>query len=506
LHHHAATSNAETKNHFTNSDTFEFQDNVLIISYQISGNSSSGINQMGHLEIQLEEILAIALHADYTVPMPYLLTAHLNSSNDTTSTVSSKPGSMNHQMLVKVSPPLGYTAVPTNFGSSSNMPIGIHTNSSTGEMEYCHEHIFSSIALPVLQHQQFNPNTVHTSSDKNQHYFVTVVPLSSLEWSGLLEDTKISTSENNRMSTNNLSPQQWKVDIISFQSTNSNNFNTINTNIRNICCPSQSSSSSSHSNSTNFVHVASKTLSKATFLQDIVIPSSNFEDSSSSYTRSSSKDNNYLTISNSSSWKGNSWTSPKRSNSVEYHDGNLQSGNLVRSVSPSPSSTKYAEISHENSQFSRKGLIFGRAIPVELVVTSMQQQQQQQRQSFKKALRLVIQRASDITLPNVGKSYTPSVYCTAYLVGKDNERLTMNQAEVRTEAIKSYSPSWDHEILLQDASASSIDDVFAVMILLRDSSSGILKHKHIGQVTIPIECFLPEIEANLSLPLEPSYR
>lgn len=503
LHNHAAISSSDAKNHFTNSDTFEFQDNVLIISYQMNGNNSSALNQMGHLEIQLEEILAIALHTDYTIPMPYLLTAHLNSSNDASiSTAGNKPGSMNNQMVVKVFPPPGYTAVPTNFGSSSNMPIGIHTNSITGEMEYCHEHIFSSFALPFLQHQQLSSSTVHTTSDRNQPYFVTAVPLSALEWSGLLEDTKSSTLENNRMSSSNISSQQWKVDIISLQSTNSNNYNIINTNSRNICTASQSSNAN-HSNSTNFVHVTSKTLNKSVFLQDIQISSVGFDDMNSSYARSSSKDNSLTSNTSSSSRKGNSWASPKRSSSAEYPDVNLQSSKLLRSMSPPPSSMVRSIDQSDAAQFSRKGLIFGRTIPVELIVTSMQQQQQQ---SLKKALRLVIQRASDITLPNIGKSYTPSVYCTAYLVGKGNERLTMNQAEVRTEAIKSFTPSWDHEILLQDASASSIDDVCAVMILLRDSSSGILKHKHIGQITIPIECFLPDIEANLSLPLEPSYR
>jgi hypothetical protein len=44
------------------------------------------------------------------------------------------------------------------------------------------------------------------------------------------------------------------------------------------------------------------------------------------------------------------------------------------------------------------------------------------------------------------------------------------------------------------------------MILVRDSSYGLLKHLHIGQVTIPIECFLYQTEAAFILPLESTYR
>jgi hypothetical protein len=122
---------------------------------------------------------------------------------------------------------------------------------------------------------------------------------------------------------------------------------------------------------------------------------------------------------------------------------------------------------------------------------------------FNKALRVHIRNAVGIN-GSLGKS-PPAVYCTVYLVGENGTRLTSNHTDVRTEPVKSFNPEWNKEILLQD-SKLGIEDVQSVMILLRDASSGILKHKHIGQVLIPIDCFLPQDEASFCLPLEPSYR
>lgn len=59
------------------------------------------------------------------------------------------------------------------------------------------------------------------------------------------------------------------------------------------------------------------------------------------------------------------------------------------------------------------------------------------------------------------------------------------------------------EILLQ-GSTYGIEDATAVMIKLRDSSSSLLRHQHIGQVTIPRACFIYQTEADFCLPLEPT--
>lgn len=119
-----------------------------------------------------------------------------------------------------------------------------------------------------------------------------------------------------------------------------------------------------------------------------------------------------------------------------------------------------------------------------------------------KALRIFIKSAS--SLPQT-KSSIPNAYCTVYLVGHNGDRLTSNHAEVRTPTVKSSDPVWDKEILLQD-NDFGVNQVQSVMILIRDASSGILKHHHIGQATIPISCFLEGLEAQFCLPLEPSYR
>jgi hypothetical protein len=119
-----------------------------------------------------------------------------------------------------------------------------------------------------------------------------------------------------------------------------------------------------------------------------------------------------------------------------------------------------------------------------------------------KALRIFIKSAS--SLPQT-KSAVPNAYCTVYLVGHGGDRLTSNHAEVRTATVKSSDPVWDKEILLQD-NDFGVNQVQSVMILIRDASSGFLKHHHIGQAMIPISCFLEDVEAQFCLPLEPSYR
>ena len=85
-----------------------------------------------------------------------------------------------------------------------------------------------------------------------------------------------------------------------------------------------------------------------------------------------------------------------------------------------------------------------------------------------------------------------------------------NNADSRTEALKGFSPKWNKEIVLAydgtQGDLVGLNAVSSVMVLLRDAASGILKHSHIGQVIIPIACFLSDTEADLCLPLEPSHR
>eukprot|EP01033_Poteriospumella_lacustris_P010137 gene10138-7227_t len=94
-----------------------------------------------------------------------------------------------------------------------------------------------------------------------------------------------------------------------------------------------------------------------------------------------------------------------------------------------------------------------------------------------RALKLVIKNASGLVATN-GK--VPAVYCTIYLAGKNGQRLTSNVAEMRTEPVKSLDPEWKHEIIIHDERLAK-QEVEFVMVLLRDQSSGLLKHRHVGQ-------------------------
>lgn len=130
------------------------------------------------------------------------------------------------------------------------------------------------------------------------------------------------------------------------------------------------------------------------------------------------------------------------------------------------------------------------------------------RRATLKAARLVIKRANDLPSSSASleaKKIPPTVYATVYLVDAKGEKRSINNADSRTEAIKSYDPEWNKEVLLQNEK-QGVDDITAVMVLFRDSSVGMMKHHHIGRVTIPFSCFLDNMQADFCLPLEPTYR
>jgi hypothetical protein len=185
-------------------------------------------------------------------------------------------------------------------------------------------------------------------------------------------------------------------------------------------------------------------------------------------------------------------SSPQRRTS--FDEGSVHPKNYTPPMVRVNSSGEGKLLLNQNSQSNKTILRVKDSIKVDIEILEKQ---------FNKALRIFIKRATGIVGPK--KNVAPSAYCTVYLVGKNGNRLTSNHAEVRTEPIKDFEPTWNKEILLQD-SKLGIDEVDKVMVLIRDSASGILKHRHIGQVLIPIDCFLPQDEATFSLPLEPSYR
>ena len=92
------------------------------------------------------------------------------------------------------------------------------------------------------------------------------------------------------------------------------------------------------------------------------------------------------------------------------------------------------------------------------------------------------------------------------------EKLTANTDEARTDIIEdSCEPYWNREFLLKiDSQANATVEhsplPSGVMLKIRDSASGILRHKNLGQVIIPINCFLLNTEAAFCLPLDPTAR
>ena len=117
-----------------------------------------------------------------------------------------------------------------------------------------------------------------------------------------------------------------------------------------------------------------------------------------------------------------------------------------------------------------------------------------------RAARVYIKSACNL-LPS-RKGIAPSPYCVVYLVGENGAKLTSNIAESRTFVVdKDSNPVWNREILLQD-NDEGIEKATGVMIKIKDGSAGILHHVHLGQVTIPIGCFIYQTEAEFCLPLE----
>jgi hypothetical protein len=128
------------------------------------------------------------------------------------------------------------------------------------------------------------------------------------------------------------------------------------------------------------------------------------------------------------------------------------------------------------------------------------------------AARIFIKSAEGL-INNPVSNNVPSPYCVVYLLNDKGEKLTVNSVERRTHVVtKSNDPEWNTEILLQEEGSQGIGDAAAVYIKIRDSGNSMLggkfgkSHVHLGGVSIPIGCFLDKVEANLTLPVENSYR
>ena len=121
--------------------------------------------------------------------------------------------------------------------------------------------------------------------------------------------------------------------------------------------------------------------------------------------------------------------------------------------------------------------------------------------SYVQAFRLVIKRGADLNYQSKDESL-PSPYCVGYLLDSEGNKMTKNSVEHRTAAVaQTLDPVWDREMFFaHDPSA------VCVHVKVRHHRSYFAKEEHIGQVSIPIDCFVEGVEAHLCLPLEPTYR
>lgn len=186
-------------------------------------------------------------------------------------------------------------------------------------------------------------------------------------------------------------------------------------------------------------------------------------------------------------------------------NGNLDAADIGENMIPYYSFLKSAELqSSENIVPSAKKLRVNEVFPSQCILKET---------DARRGVRICIRNAMGLPSSNSRSNIPPSAYCTVYLVGQNNDKLTLNTIESRTEVIeRSSDPIWEKEVILEGGlhvpgiDTSGLEGVVGVMVKVRDSASGFLKHYHIGQVVIPINCFIYQTEAKLTLPLEPTNR
>lgn len=126
----------------------------------------------------------------------------------------------------------------------------------------------------------------------------------------------------------------------------------------------------------------------------------------------------------------------------------------------------------------------------------------------RRTVRITIASSSSIPSSRMG---APSAYCAVYLVDDKNNRLCDSSGtaiEAKTDVVKgNNNPVWNKVILIEMPTQDGAGDtVSGVVITVKDAGGGLLKPLHLGQVTVPIGCFIEGYEAQLCLPLEPTPR
>jgi hypothetical protein len=110
-----------------------------------------------------------------------------------------------------------------------------------------------------------------------------------------------------------------------------------------------------------------------------------------------------------------------------------------------------------------------------------------------------------LRLPGMGKKgLPPSSYCT---ISAANDTMTaiplkgLSTNELKTQVIPYNSePQWERRF---EIPADLCNEAAGFVIKAFDSAAGVLRHRPIGNVFVPIGCFVTNTEANFRLPVDP---
>lgn len=131
-----------------------------------------------------------------------------------------------------------------------------------------------------------------------------------------------------------------------------------------------------------------------------------------------------------------------------------------------------------------------------------------------KALEVNVMGADDLMS---GSTRAPNVYCACYLIDTEGARIgasladrlgvfKMSDGEWKTDVEEaSRNPRWETKIMMQEDDEVGVSsNVSHVLIIFKDVQSKLRRPVHIGQVVVPMGCFLDGQAVPLTLPLEPA--
>ncbi len=134
-------------------------------------------------------------------------------------------------------------------------------------------------------------------------------------------------------------------------------------------------------------------------------------------------------------------------------------------------------------------------------------------QSASKALEVHLLSAEGLKSGH-GHNRQPHVYCACYLIDTQGNRMGAtlgdrvgmfkgSDGEWKTDPVESRDPHWDTKIQMQeDQDVGVSSNVSHVLIIFKDVFSKFRRPVHIGEVTVPIGCFIERQPVPLTLPLE----